>query len=162
MKLRGPSAVTGPVGRTTRAHAPRYEVVVLDVDGALHALNNLGAAVGHALDAGGAMRAVAVTPAGTIELGTLGGSASAARGINDAGAIVGGSLTPGDVAHHAFIFENGEMHDLNSLILPEPECELVYALGINNHGDILAIGDYEGADRVLLLKRVLLPAVGST
>jgi hypothetical protein len=38
-------------------------------------------------------------------------------------------------------------------LAPEAECELIQALGINDRGDIVAIGELLGVDRVVLLKR---------
>ena len=151
MVRRTPVVVERHRSGPARVSQRRYEVIPLDVDGVLHDMNDHGMAVGQEIGAGGAMRAVRVTTSGTADLGTLGGSTAAARGTNDAGAIVGGSLTEGDEAHHAFLYEAGAMHDLNELVAPELECELIQALAINNRGDILAIGHYDGADRVLLL-----------
>ena len=85
------------------------------------------------------------------DLGTLGGAFSTARGINNAGHIVGGSLTGGDECHHAFLYVDGEMLDLNDLI--EPGWEVVHALSINDAGDILAIANNGGGDLPVLLKR---------
>jgi probable HAF family extracellular repeat protein len=133
--------------------ASRYEVRPLEIDGLLHALNDRGESVGHWTTADGEMHAILVTPRGVIDLGTLGGSASSARGINEAGAIVGGALTAGDVAYHAFLYEAGVMHDLNALIAPDAGSELLQALGINNAGDIVAIGHRSDVDSVVLLKR---------
>jgi probable HAF family extracellular repeat protein len=62
-----------------------------------------------------------------IDLGTLGGYGSAARGINDDGAIVGESITAnGDT--HAFLFEDGTMTDLGTL----PGDDESVAYGIND------------------------------
>jgi len=132
---------------------PRFDVIPVNVDGVLHAINNGGECVGHSMAPDGAMHAIHLSAAGVIDLGTLGGSASSARGISNAGSIVGGALTEGDVSYHAFFYEAGVMHDLNRLISPDVDCELIQALGINDHGDIIAYGHYDGADRVLLLKR---------
>ena len=132
---------------------PRYDVIPVDVDGVLQAINNGGECVGHWITSNGAMHAIHLSSAGVTDLGTLGGSASSARGISNAGSIVGGALTEGDVSYHAFFYQAGVMHDLNCLISSAVDCELIQALGINDHGDIIAYGHYDGADRLLLLKR---------
>jgi probable HAF family extracellular repeat protein len=78
---------------------------------------------------------------GMSELGTLGGYYSRASGINDAGQVVGGSYTA-DGNLHAFITgPDGEgMVDLNSLVdLPEGVI-LTQAAGINNNGQVIAMG----------------------
>lgn len=133
--------------------APRYDVIDLGLDGVLHDVNSRGESVGQTVTVDGATCAVSMTAGGVTMLGTLGGSASSARGINDAGAIVGGSLAEGDLSHRAFLYEDGVMHDLNDLIAPGAGYELVHALGISNKGDIVALGHRDGADRVVLLKR---------
>lgn len=45
-------------------------------------------------------------------LGTLGGTQSNARGINDNGWIVGGSMIAGDTSQHAYVYRQGVMSDL--------------------------------------------------
>ena len=78
---------------------------------------------------------------GLIDLGTPGGGYSYARGISDAGQVVGWSDT---AAHdlHAFITgPNGAgMTDLNSLVSVPGVTALTYAMGINNLGQVAAIG----------------------
>ena len=91
-------------------------------------------------------------------LGTLGGSFSIARSLNNRGEVVGGSLTEGDENFHGFIYRNNCLRDLNDCVDPEIEWELLQALGINNHGEIIAIGCREGEDRIVLLR----PASGKT
>src|SRR5271166_4136786 len=49
-------------------------------------------------------------------LGTLGGSFSIARGINNRGEVVGGSLTGGDENFHGFIYRGDQLLDLNDLL----------------------------------------------
>src|SRR2546421_15427 len=49
------------------------------------------------------------------DLGTLGGSASYAYGMNAAGQVVGNSLTAGNDSQHAFRWTGGVMQDLGTL-----------------------------------------------
>jgi probable HAF family extracellular repeat protein len=72
------------------------------------------------------------------DLGTLGGDTSTATAINDSGVIVGESEVSGTNSH-AFVYENGSMYDLNSLIV-NPQGDAVYlAEGINNAGQIVGV-----------------------
>ena len=85
-------------------------------------------------------------------LGTLGGSFSIARDLNDRGDVVGGSLTEGDENFHAFLFRDNKLYDLNGLLEQGSAWEVIQALAINNHGEILGIGALEGRDRIVLLR----------
>lgn len=85
-------------------------------------------------------------------LGTLGGSFSIARDLNNHGEVVGGSLTEGDASFHGFLFRNNRLFDLNDFLASGAEWELLQALGINNHGEIIAIGCHAGEDRIVLLR----------
>jgi len=138
-----------------QGHTPEYayEVVPLDVDGVLYALNDRGEVAGQHIAGGTALRAVRWKNGCLEDLGTLGGSASSARGINTAGLIVGGSLTAGDESYHAFLYEGGTMQDLNTLIAQADDYELIHALGINDRGDIIALAHHQGSDRAVLLRR---------
>src|SRR5262249_10854260 len=44
-----------------------------------------------------------------LDIGTLGGTFSAARGINDKGWVSGSSTLPGDLEEHTFLWRDGEM-----------------------------------------------------
>ena len=72
------------------------------------------------------------------DLGTLGGANSNARGINDAGQIVGGSDNASG-QFHAYVYAGGSMSDLGTLGGDRSE-----AFAINNHGTI--VGDAQNGD----------------
>ena len=74
---------------------------------------------------------------GMIDLGTLPGDlSSSGDGINDLGQIVGGSCDI-DENCRAFLWQDGVMTDLNTLIPPDSTLYLVEATGtINNRGQI--------------------------
>jgi probable HAF family extracellular repeat protein len=74
------------------------------------------------------------------DLGTLGGYNSFAYGINDAGQVVGNYFTAEGV--HPFITgPDGEgMVDLNSLVDLPDGVILTRATGINNNGQVIAVG----------------------
>lgn len=73
-------------------------------------------------------------------LGTLGGTYSEAQGVNDQGDIVGFSQLAGDDRNTAFLYEDGTMIDLNSLLPSGSQWYLTDALSINDAGQILAAG----------------------
>jgi probable HAF family extracellular repeat protein len=85
-------------------------------------------------------------------LGTLGGSFSIARDLNNNGEVVGGSLTAGDENFHGFVYRDNQLRDLNEFLDPGTGWELLQGLGINNHGEIIAIGSNTGQDRIVLLR----------
>jgi probable HAF family extracellular repeat protein len=77
----------------------------------------------------------------TDDLGTLDGTdQSEALGINNRGEVVGYSYTSGDTIERAFLFRGGVMHDLNDLIPANSGVVLEEAAGINDAGQIVAIG----------------------
>jgi probable HAF family extracellular repeat protein len=85
-------------------------------------------------------------------LGTLGGSFSIARGINNRGEVVGGSLTEGDENFHAFLCRDQKLFDLNNFLAPDAGWEVIQALAINSSGEIVGIASQAGEDRVVLLR----------
>ena len=73
---------------------------------------------------------------GMQDLGTLPGDvASVAIGINDAGIVVGLSFDPA-FKQRAFVWQNGVMSDLNTLIPASSPLVVNHACGINARGEI--------------------------
>ncbi len=101
---------------------------------AASAINDANVAAGVAIAAGSSqLQAVMWDASGTlIQLGALGGGDGSALGINNLGQIVGTSN------NRAFIYEDGEMRDLNPLLEDAGGILLRQAVGINDRGQILA------------------------
>jgi probable HAF family extracellular repeat protein len=72
------------------------------------------------------------------DLGTV-DKCSSAYGINSKTQIVGASGDCG-IAVHAFLWENGTIVDLNTLVPPNSGLQLVYGLYINERGEIAGLG----------------------
>jgi len=71
--------------------------------------------------------------------------------INNLGEIVGGSLTHGDASFHGFLYRRHRLYDLNELLAPGG-WELIQACAINNRGEIIGVGSYDGKDHIVLLR----------
>ena len=85
-----------------------------------------------------------------INIGSFGGATGAAAGINQFGQVVGVSQNSTG-QNRAFVWNNGTIKDLNSLVLRNPTFSgsnviLTNATGINNFGDISAFGSYTYRD----------------
>jgi probable HAF family extracellular repeat protein len=163
--------VVGWVETPTGRHAFRYSDGVMadlgTLGGATSAalgINSAGMIVGAADRADGSRHAFLFDGLTMVDLGTLGGDWSEARAINDAGQVVGSSSASSTVSKfRAFVFSDGEMHDLNGYLSapllggsPYGFYQLVNARGINARGQILAdpccaLGGYTGLDVVVLL-----------
>lgn len=113
------------------------------------AINDSGQAVGSAQTAGGWMNAFITNGSQLIDLGTLGGMNSYAYGINDQGEVVGYSNLAGSGDTDAFLYENGVMIDLNSLI-DTPGWVLTQAYAINSSGEIVGTGMFDGVEHAFL------------
>ncbi len=82
------------------------------------------------------------------------------RAINDFGVVVGESRQDNTTDRAAFVYNNGLMENLNDLIDPDSGWVLNFALDINNSGQIVGTGTYNGQARgfVLTLNAVPEPA----
>jgi probable HAF family extracellular repeat protein len=146
-----------PDGKGAASNPERFEIVDLgpfdNNRNDVLALNDVAQSAGVSLNSEtGRIEAFRQENGTRSMLGTLGGSFSIARDLNNRGEVVGGSLTEGDENFHAFLYRNNRLHDLNEFLDPGAGWELIQALGINNHGEIIGIGSNTGQDRIVLLR----------
>ena len=112
-------------------------------------MNNLGDIVGDSLlsGTGGADHAFLYSySAGTMtDLGSFGGTISEANGINDLGVVVGGASYPGNSVGHAFVYYgSGDIQDLDYLVDQSLGWTIDNAFGVNDQGQIAAVGYQQG------------------
>ncbi len=128
---------------------------------AASSINNTGAVVG--TDGSSGFWHAALWQNGTkTDLSTLPGKDSSdAFDINDAGTVIGYSyiFAPNDPINQnqnprAFVWRNGTMTDLNNLLPANSGWELTSAWGINNNGQIVGSGQFNGQQRAYLLTPV--------
>jgi probable HAF family extracellular repeat protein len=121
------------------------------------AINNVGQVVGNSRTSGGEYHAFITATDGTgmRDLGTLGGESSSAFDINDAGQVVGHSdMSQGlNRLEHAFITgaDGTGMIDLNSVVDLPQGVILTDAKGINNNGQVIAMGTVPEPESYALL-----------
>jgi len=107
----------------------------------------------------GEMKDLGVLNSSVPELGV--GDSSYANGVNNVGQVVGFSWYQRGL-RHAFLYSDGEMHDLNSLIDPASGWTIIAANAINERGDIAAYGcDLNNACTGVLLTAQAVPEPGS-
>ncbi len=106
------------------------------------AINNLGQVVGHSdLTGDTTFHAYIWTRVtGMKDIGTLSGDfASLSLGINDGSTVVGTSFSS-SFSPRAFVWENGVMTDLNTLVPSGSALYLLFAENINASGEIVGYG----------------------
>jgi probable HAF family extracellular repeat protein len=139
-------------GRGVASSASQYAIVPVDPPaGFAHTvptdINREGEIVGNALTAGNAIQHAFAWYGGTsTDLGTLGGTASSARSVNDAGLVAGDASSGGeDDEVHAVVWDAGYTRDLG-----EPG-RVSGAYSVNAHG--LVVGyerDHLGTNHAVL------------
>jgi probable HAF family extracellular repeat protein len=120
------------------------------------AVNEHGQIAGYTYPAGGPEHAFLYTPdTGLMDLGTLpGGAWSQAYGLNGSGWVTGRSRTgPDGSLLHAFIYRDGVMLDLNSLIDPIADAGWLLWSGqdITDDGRIVGWGILDGQHSAFVL-----------
>jgi probable HAF family extracellular repeat protein len=103
------------------------------------AINNRGQIAGKVRTADGTTYVAALwQPDGTLtNLGILPGDFAAfATGINNRGQVVGNNFDSSFNWSHGFIWQNGVMTDLNTLIPADSNLFIISASNINDHGQI--------------------------
>ncbi len=97
------------------------------------------------------------------DLGDLDGAPTVAGGVHASGYVVGFSTksASGFESFHAFLYADGEMVDLNSLIPADSGWELVTAFGVNGAGQVVGSGTIGGAaDRRAFLANPATVVIG--
>jgi probable HAF family extracellular repeat protein len=115
-------------------------------------MNSAGTAVGVSYNLGDAEYRSFIFENGSMrEISVAGEAGISATAINDAGDIVGWAQTP-DRVGKAFLYRNGRLTDLNTLPgIAGTGWTLQSALKINNAGQILILGSFNGQRRYALL-----------
>jgi len=127
------------------------------------ALNNTGVVVGFSQTKGDVAThpfLVVVANGKMTDLGAPNGSNDAwATAINDSGVVVGDyRVSPTSTTQHAFVYSNGKMTDLNSLLPANSGYTLIDATGINNNGQIAVNAiNKSGQEQALLLTPAVPP-----
>ncbi len=106
-------------------------------------INNFGQVTG-AADGNSEMHAFMWDPTtkSMMDLGSLGGNISAGYGINDAGQVTGYLTIAGNSIQHAFVYENGKMYDLNTLVQLATGEYLERSYSINELSQIVAVSNF--------------------
>lgn len=123
-------------------------------------INKAGKVVGWSDTSSGSKHAVLWQNRQINDLGTLDGNPTIATAINNRGTVVGYSSSLEnyniEVPLHAFVWKNGKVTDLNSLLPANSGWQLTAAYGINDWGQIVGGGTKDGKIRAFLLTPTLV------
>ena len=129
------------------------------------AINNLGQIVGQVRTADGSTRVASLwQPDGTLTvLGILPGQqASQATGINSKGQVVGSTFDSGFNWSGGFIWQNGVMTDLNTLIPEDSNLMIINASNINERGQISGMAFVHAGPHAGDIQSILLTPVDAS
>jgi len=112
-------------------------------------INDHAEIVGY-IDTTDGARAFLYSGGGLTNLGTLGGTNSYAYGVNIFAQVAGSSTIHGQTGTHAFLWQNGLLVNLNSLVPQDFGWELQEARGINDAGQIVGSGMIHGQEHGFL------------
>lgn len=133
-------------------------------NGWVGAINASGQIAGSSYITGGSnWHAFLYSNGGMIDLGAQVGMNSDAYGINTSGTVVGdfqvipGGQFPSSSSFHAFVYNNGVMTDLNTLLAGNSGWTLYSATGINDSGQIVGFGSFNGQDQAFVLNPTAAP-----
>ena len=118
------------------------------------AINDRGTIVGWSDTTGDQERAFMYRKGKMTDLGSLGGIRSEATAVNNHGEVVGWSFVAGNYEIDPFLYSDGKMVDLNTLVPANSGITLSDAVAINNKGQIAATGIINGQDVALLMTPV--------
>ena len=132
-------------------------------------INNRGQVVGEFLTADHtAFHAFVYRDGVLTDIGSAESPESVAYAINEHGQVVGTTYVPYEdvcfdcdngtfpcinYAPHAFLYEHGEMTDLNTLLQSGSPWELAWAFDINNKGEIVGYGLIGGSFHAFLIRK---------
>jgi probable HAF family extracellular repeat protein len=149
-------ALIWPAGRTTATNLPDLGANIFRTQPA--SINSNGQIVGEdAAPSGAGLDAFSMDDGNISDLGRLGGTFSEATAINDGGVIVGNANTAAG-ATVGFVYSNGVMSDLNTMLDASGSgWTVIEAAGINGSGDIVATAVYDGIQHAILLTPDVAP-----